>query len=483
MLSSCFCSSHALLGTGEDLLRHNSRIRIFYGSRANLPNEEVVQASVLMSQTAASLGVNDLLLVCLTGGGSALLTLPKRFQEGRLPLSDVLTTIKLVSSAGADISELNAVRSCLDELKAGGLASLAYPAQVVCLIISDVIGDPIQYIASGPTHIDPRFPASVRINRCLEVLQQYDLLNELPEIIQAFLTAEQSTPSADDTRKHRVHNWIIGNNIVALDTASFIFGNSKPQDVNLSVMNADATNAYYSVDRTFRYTRSIFPVVLTHTLHGDASEKGRMFAELLWCTASYLASRHTKDCKEITLMEQKMADLVARLTDDTSDIEPIREACLKAVSNDKNECGSGEKIGICLLLGGEATVTVPSVRLDTTPLGGRCSHFALTAAVRWYELKQDEHEYEIQKFHKIGLLAGASDGLDGPTACGGGVWVSALPRPTINSPDLYSSALQNLEHCNSYGFFKQYDADAILPAKLTNTNVMDLIIGIAVVNQ
>ncbi|KAF6768288.1 hypothetical protein AHF37_05800 [Paragonimus kellicotti] len=132
-----------------------------------------------MSQTAASLGVNDLLLVCLTGGGSALLTLPKRFHEGRLPLTDVLTTIKLVSSAGADISELNAVRSCLDELKAGGLASLAYPAQVVCLIISDVIGDPIQYIASGPTHIDPRFPASLRINRCLEVLQQYDLLNEV----------------------------------------------------------------------------------------------------------------------------------------------------------------------------------------------------------------------------------------------------------------------------------------------------------------
>ncbi|KAA3677577.1 glycerate 2-kinase [Paragonimus westermani] len=479
----CSGSSRALLGIGEDSLRHNSRIRLFYGPRTNLPNEEVVQASVLMSQTAISLGVNDLLLVCLTGGGSALLTLPKGFRGGRLPLTDVLTTIKLVSSAGADISELNAVRSCLDELKAGGLASLAYPAQVVCLIISDVIGDPIQYIASGPTYINPQFPASLRTNRCLEVLQQYDLLNELPQNIQAFLTKEQSTPSVDDTRTHRVHNWIIGNNSVALNTASSIFGSPKPQDVNLSVMDADATNAYYPIDRILRYTRSIFPVVLTNTLHGDASGKGRIFAELLWCTASYLVSTRIKDCKEVTSMERKMADLVAGLIDDTNNIDPIREACLKAVSNGKNECGSSETIGICLLLGGEATVTVPSFGLETTPLGGRCSHFALAAAVRWYELKQNEHEYATQKFHKIGLLAGASDGLDGPTACGGGVWVSAFPQPTINSPGLYRSALQCLEHCNSYGFFKECDADVILPAKLTNTNVMDLMIGVAVVNR
>lgn len=136
--------------------------------------------------------------------------------------------------------------------------------------------------------------------------------------------------------------------------------------------------------------------------------------------------------------------------------------------------------GLCLLMGGEATVKVgPSKRTEHVH-GGRCSHAALTASLRWYELESanaysrtatDLTPYNVD----IGFFARASDGLDGPSAFGAGAWTSLR---MINNPERAELATKCLQCGDSYGFFRRLqltDAEGhFLPARLTGTNVMDL---------
>lgn len=116
----------------------------------------------LLSRT----GPRDLVLALISGGGSALLELP---QPG-LSLADLQATTAALLRSGAAIHELNAVRVQLSQLKGGGLARLAYPARVLTLVLSDVVGNSLASIASGPTVLDPVDPAAA-----LAVVQKYNL--------------------------------------------------------------------------------------------------------------------------------------------------------------------------------------------------------------------------------------------------------------------------------------------------------------------
>ena len=124
-----------------------NRLEVFEGPRDNLPDDHVAEAGVAAATLARSLGASDLLLVLLTGGGSALLSLP----VSGISMLELATTTSLLSHAGFTIAELNAVRQNLDELKGGGLAAMAAPAPVLALVLSDVVGDPLEVVASGPT--------------------------------------------------------------------------------------------------------------------------------------------------------------------------------------------------------------------------------------------------------------------------------------------------------------------------------------------
>jgi glycerate-2-kinase len=156
------------------------------------------------------------LVICLiSGGGSALLVSP---YEG-VSLSEKQRITELLLKAGADIYELNAVRKHLSRVKGGRLGKIAYPAKVISLILSDVIGDRLDVIASGPTT-----PDRSTYKDAVEVLEKYNLLNKSPEAVLRLLYSGlkgdiPETPKEDDRIFERVENIIIGSNRKALEAA------------------------------------------------------------------------------------------------------------------------------------------------------------------------------------------------------------------------------------------------------------------------
>jgi len=158
----------------------------------------------------------DTLIVCsISGGGSALLVSP---YEG-ISLKEKQQITELLLNAGADIYELNTVRKHISKVKGGRLAEIAYPAKVISLILSDVIGDRLDVIASGPTS-----PDSTTYNDALEVLKKYRLIDKAPQSIVETLQKGakgliNETPKEGSNIFHNVENIIIGSNRIALDAA------------------------------------------------------------------------------------------------------------------------------------------------------------------------------------------------------------------------------------------------------------------------
>ena len=136
-----------------------------------LPDARGVAGSQLIAALARQAGEKDLVICLISGGGSALMTLPV---EG-ITLSDMERLTQTLLRCGATINEMNAIRKHIEQLKGGQLSRLAYPAQVIALIVSDVIGSPLDVIASGPTSPDPTTFADA-----YAVLQKYELLPDVP---------------------------------------------------------------------------------------------------------------------------------------------------------------------------------------------------------------------------------------------------------------------------------------------------------------
>ncbi len=160
-------------------------------------------------------GERDLVICVISGGGSALLVAPA---EG-VTLEDKQEVTRLLLACGADIHEINTVRKHLSRAKGGGLARLAYPATVVSLILSDVIGDDLNVIASGPAVPDTSTFADAR-----GVFQKYDIWDRVPKSvrhrIQLGLAGDfEDTPKAGDAVFRRCYSELVGTNIQALIAA------------------------------------------------------------------------------------------------------------------------------------------------------------------------------------------------------------------------------------------------------------------------
>ena len=180
-----------------------------------IPDQAGVEGTQRMADLLAGATERDLVLAVLSGGGSALLVLP----APGLTLTDLQDTTDLLLRSGATIVELNAVRKHLSQIKGGGLARLAGRAPVVSLILSDVVGDPLDVIASGPTAPDPTTFAEA-----WAVVERYGLVERLPEgtrrHLQAGLDGDlPDTPKPDDPLFERVHNLLVGNNRLAAEAA------------------------------------------------------------------------------------------------------------------------------------------------------------------------------------------------------------------------------------------------------------------------
>lgn len=155
---------------------------------------------------------DDLVICLVSGGASALLSAPV---DG-ITLEDKQRATQLLLHCGAKVQEINAIRKHVSKVKGGGLAGIAYPAPVVSLILSDVIGDPLDAIASGPTAPDPTTFAD-----CLAIVDRYGLRDQMPASMTARFEAGRAgriaeTPKAGDVLLAGVQNVIVGNNQTAL---------------------------------------------------------------------------------------------------------------------------------------------------------------------------------------------------------------------------------------------------------------------------
>lgn len=173
-----------------------------------VPDERGVAATQRMAKLLERTTANDLVLVLISGGGSALLTLP----APGIALSDMqhLTTVLL--ACGAPINDINSIRKHLDLVKGGGIARMAAPATVATLILSDVVGNPFDVIASGPTVPDP-----TTYEHAWEILEHYRMTDQVSPAIAAHLHAglcgeRADTAKPDDPMFERVSHTLIGSN-------------------------------------------------------------------------------------------------------------------------------------------------------------------------------------------------------------------------------------------------------------------------------
>lgn len=177
----------------------------------NFPTEKVVQQTDVVAGIVKDLQVGDVCLALISGGGSALLELPK------IPLEDLVTVSKSLSHAGADIESLNTVRQCLSAVKAGGLARMKPGGTLIpmsSMIISDVIGDNLAMVSSGPTVVD----AQVEIGSALEILHRYLTAQQIPQSVSAFFEQPPASPTTAQEAPS-VKNILIGNNQTAVSAA------------------------------------------------------------------------------------------------------------------------------------------------------------------------------------------------------------------------------------------------------------------------
>jgi glycerate 2-kinase len=178
----------------------------------NFPTAEGVVGSQEMLRLARTAGPDDIALCLLSGGGSALLPAPA---EG-VSLDDKFAVTKLLHHCGATINEMNAVRKHLSAIKGGRLAQAFGGKALYSLIISDVIGDPLDVIASGPTAPDPTTFADA-----LAVLDRYQLRGQVPAPVLTHLQDGAAGKHAETPKSlpANVHNLILGSNVNALADA------------------------------------------------------------------------------------------------------------------------------------------------------------------------------------------------------------------------------------------------------------------------
>lgn len=332
-----------------------------------VPDAAGMAGAAKLLDLAFPLGPDDLLICLFTGGASSLLPAPV---EG-LSLEDIQRTTKLLLESGTEIQELNAIRKHLSRIGGGQLARAANEAKILSVIVSDVIGDDLGAIASGPTA-----PDDSTFSGCLAIIQKYNLENKLPPAVMACLRkgAEgglAETPKADDDLFTNVENVIIASNRQALAAARQKAGN----------LGFEA-------------------IVIGEPMQGEARE--------------------------------------------------MAERLMAMAKNKQKKLKSGSR-PICLIAGGETTVTIKG-----SGLGGRNQEMALAASIA------------LEDSQGIYALFAGTDGTDGPTDAAGGF---AFPD---SSKRMNGQAEKYLANNNSNAALRM--AGDLLITGPTLTNVMDIAI-------
>lgn len=230
-----------------------------YGHGTKLKKIQLIEAGHPVPDQSGKLGAtkiknlllstdqNDLVIIVLSGGGSALLPLP----VSGVTLKQTQQLTKLLLNSGADIDQINTIRKHLSVIKGGQMAKLIHPSTGISLIISDVIGDRLDTIASGPT-----VPDKTTFSDALNILKKYKLTKKTPLSICTYLQKGlknkiQETPRPNNPLFKKIDNFIIANNHLALEAAK-----------------KTAEKLGYNA------------IILSSTLQGEAKEVVKMFATL-----------------------------------------------------------------------------------------------------------------------------------------------------------------------------------------------------------
>jgi glycerate 2-kinase len=212
-----------------------------------IPDESGVEGTRRMLEIAEHAEEDDLVICLISGGGSSLMPMPR----GGISIMDKKTVTDALLKSGANINEINTVRKHISDFKGGWLAKKAYPATILNLILSDVVGDPLDFIASGPT-----VPDSTTFRNAVNVLKKYCLWDSSPPHIREVLTDGErgiipETPKADDKAFKKTFNLIVGNNRSA------------------SLMACE-----------FLRKAGLNTLLITATLEGEAKQVGTVFATM-----------------------------------------------------------------------------------------------------------------------------------------------------------------------------------------------------------
>ncbi len=191
--------------------KHKTEIIKLREASHPIPDKSGVEGTRRMLKIAEQAKKEDLVICLISGGGSSLMPLPR---DG-ITINDKRELTNMLLKCGATINEINTVRKHISDFKGGWFAKKAYPATVLNLILSDVVGDPLDFIASGPT-----VPDSTTFSEAIKVLKKHGLWDKAPASIKKVLSSGKKglipeTPKANDKAFKKVYNVIIGNNTFA----------------------------------------------------------------------------------------------------------------------------------------------------------------------------------------------------------------------------------------------------------------------------
>lgn len=332
-----------------------------------IPGKNSLDSTKKLIDFLGGLHSQDLVICLISGGGSALMVYPR----DEILYEDVQKLTRLLVKSGANINQINAIRKHIDHVKGGGLIKAISPAFLITLILSDVVGDPLDVIASGPTVPDP-----TTFTEALMILKNLNLDRLTPRRINDFLLRgemgqEEETLKSEDKKLKRVKNYLVANNTYACQVAK-----------NTAVSLGFETK------------------LISTSLKGEASQVGKK------CVIK-----------------------------------------LKRILSEHNT-----NIPICLIWGGETTVTVSGCGK-----GGRNQELALAAAI------------EMSGMKNICCLSFATDGEDGPTDAAGGI---VNGQTLLCGEEQSLSAQRFLRENNSYEYLNA--VGGLIKTGPTGTNVNDI---------
>ncbi|KAL2722697.1 hypothetical protein V1478_009560 [Vespula squamosa] len=329
------------------------------GAVHNQPDNRSLNTTHDILDLVESLTETDTLIVLISGGGSALLYMPRPTIDSE----DKMHLCKELQNSGADITEVNILRRKLSMVKGGGLARMAYPASIISLIISDIIDDPIDLIASGPTVYNPRSPEEV-----IAVLKKYNLFKTMESDLKNIITSTETfndAPLLDSEKKFKhVNNIILANNMTAMEGA-----------------------------RLEALRKKIVPIMLQNNIKGDVHDVSLAYVHVtnLMCLALN---------KALT-----MEDFITNIN--KSEIISLKAEKVKEIYSLIENVNDG----VVLIGAGE-----PTVKVTGTGKGGRNQELALYFSLDWLAKVKGN---PLLAAYNVVIFSGGTDGQDGPTDAAG----------------------------------------------------------------